>query len=116
MKNRPAPGHLKLRRMSIDTWRDHICFLHSECTAYPAPDYLGPNRVDISSGAEKIRARVNVVDDDRFVRHDEIGLSKRAYDESDLLEGPEITIERATPPDSLLVLRSKVAGKEFGLG
>ena len=116
MKNRPAPGHLKLRRMSIDTWRDHICFLHRDCTAYPAPDYLGPNRIDISSGAKKIRARVNVVDDDQFVRHDEIGLSKRAFDELGLLEGTEVTIERATPPDSLPELRSKVAGNELGLG
>lgn len=106
---------LKLRRVPIDTWRDHICFLHRDCSAYPAPDYLGPNKVDIVNGTDEIRARVNVLDDDRVVAPDEIGLSRHAFDELGLPEGTWVTLERAAPPDSLNMLRGKVAGGELGL-
>ena len=101
--------------MPVDTWRDHICFLHRDCTVYPAPDYLGPNKVDIACGSAEIRARVNVLDDDQVVGRDEIGLSQYAFDTLGLPEGTEVTLERATPPDSLSILRGKVAGSELGM-
>ena len=66
--------------MPVDTWRDHICFLHRDCTVYPAPDYLGPNKVDIACGSAEIRARVNILDDDQVIGRDEIGLSQYAFD------------------------------------
>ena len=110
-----VPKRLKLRRVPIDTWRDHICFLHRDCTAYPAPDYLGPSKVDIAAGQDEIRARVNLLDDDRVVGPDEIGLSRHAYNELGLPEGTWVTLERAAPPDSLDMLRGKVAGGELGL-
>jgi len=113
--SRAGPGRLKLRCVPIDTWHDYICFLHRDCTAYPAPDYLGPSKVDISAGADEIRARVNVVDDDRVVGRDEIGLSKHAFDAFGLPEGAEVMLKRAAPPDSLGTLRGKVAGGELGL-
>ena len=101
--------------MPVDTWRDHICFLHRDCTVYPAPDYLGPNKVFIACGSAEIRVRVNVLDDDQVIGRDEIGLSQYAFDTLGLPEGTEVTLERATPPDSLSILRGKVAGSELGM-
>ena len=110
---RSIPGRLKLRRIAIDTWRDYICFLHRDCATYPASDYLGPNKVDIFTGTEEIRARVNVVDDEQTIGRDEVGLSSHAFDALGLPEGTEVMLERASPPDSLSMLRSKVAGGEL---
>lgn len=107
------PGKLFVRHVAIDTWRDHICFLRRDCTAYPAPDYLGPNKVAIKGGAFEIRARVNVLDDDRVVGRDEIGLSRDAFDALGLPEGAKVTLERASPPDSVGTLRNKVGGGEL---
>jgi thymidine phosphorylase len=112
---RSIPGRLKVRLMRIDTWRDNICFLHRDCAAYPAPDYLGPGKIDIFTDSASIRARVNLTDDAKIVGRDEIGLSKYAFEQLGLPEGTEVMLERTPAPESLPALRGKVAGEELSL-
>ncbi len=112
---RSVPGRLKIKRIPIDTWRDNICFLHRECTAYSASDYLGPSKVDIFSSTVSIQARVNLIDDDRIIERTEIGLSYHTLEQLGLPEGAEVMLERPPPPASLPALRGKIAGEELSL-
>ncbi len=110
-----VPSVLKVRQMPIDTWRDNICFLHRECSAYSAPDYLGPNKVEIFSGTASVQARVNLLDDDRMIGRDEIGLSYYTLEQLGLPEGADVLLERPPPPKSLSALRSKISGMALSL-
>lgn len=104
------PKLLRVRRVPIDTWRENICFLHSDCPILRAEDYLGAGKVDILHETSSIRAKVNVVRSDDLIEPGQIGLSIGAFDQLGLAEGSEIFIERTPLPDSLSALRSKVAG------
>lgn len=110
---RPA---LALKRMPIDSWNDDVAFLHRRCRGYRAESYLGPGKVEVHGGGRVATARVNVVEDDRILAADEIGLSRRAFERLGLPEGAPVGIERARRPASLDALRAKVAGRALDPG
>ncbi len=109
-----AGRDLKLRCVDIDTWRQSICFLHEDCIAYTASEYLGPGKVDVLAGRESIRAHVNVVRDEALVAPGELGLSRHAFEMLGVPEGTRVEIERTPSPESRMALRSKIQGNALG--
>ena len=103
-------AELRLRCMPIDTWHENICFLNRNCSAYLAEDYLGGGKVDVLGASSSVRAKVNLIDDNRLIDFDQIGLSLHAFEELGLAEGSNVTIERTPSPKSIKALRAKVAG------
>ncbi len=107
------PKRLRLRRVAIDSWRENICFLHTDCPLFRAEDYLGSGKVDILNERSSIRAKVNVVNGPGLIETDEIGLSLGAFDQLALAEDDEVIIERTPLPESLSALRSKISGDKL---
>jgi len=109
--NSAIPHWLKLKSVPIDTWRENICFLHKQGTAFRSEDYLGPGKVDVLNDKGSIRAKINVVAGSGFLAHDEIGLSTAAFEKLGMPEGTLLTLERTPSPESLAALRTKISGK-----
>lgn len=110
-------GHLqpplRLRALSIDSWRDHVAYLPAHSTAVAAADYLGPGRIDIAGGGRSIRAAVHVIDDAERLAGAEIGLSRSAFAALGLAEGTPVRIQRTPSPASTKALRAKIRGEEL---
>ncbi|HEV2677070.1 MAG TPA: phosphonate metabolism protein/1,5-bisphosphokinase (PRPP-forming) PhnN [Aliidongia sp.] len=105
------PRRLVVRAVAIDTWRENFAYLHSECTAVVASEYLGPSFIDIVAGARSIRARVHLTDRHDIVEPSEIGLSGQAFAALGVPEGTPVLVERMPTPDSLDLLRRKIQGQ-----
>src|SRR5574343_1179877 len=81
------PPLLKLRRVGIDTYRENVAYLHRDCAVYRAEGFQALSKVEVRANGKRILASLNVVDDDRIVGCNELGLSEDAFAQLDVEEG-----------------------------
>jgi len=101
---------LRLRRVDIDTYQENVVFMHRNCETYRAEGFRALNKVVVSAGGHRIYAVLNVVDDEKIVATDEIGLSEQAFDQLEIESGTPVTVEHAETPPSMEAVRHKIAG------
>lgn len=104
---------LKLRRIAIDTYRENVAFLSRRCPLYRAEDFQALAKIEVNCGGRRILATLNIVDDDAILGPDQLGLSEQSFRHLDQAEGAAVTIEHATPPDSMDLVRAKIQGREL---
>ena len=112
-KTKIGNGKLKLRRISIDTYRENVAYLHRECAVYRAEGFQALSKVKICAGNHRILAVLNVVDDDNIVSAGQLGLSEEAYAKLSIREGRNVTIEHAEPAESMNAVRRKIGGERL---
>jgi thymidine phosphorylase len=115
---RPETGkrELGLRRVAIDTYRENVAYLHRDCELYRAEGFQALSKVEISNNGKHILAVLNVVDDERIVHADQLGLAEQAFDQLGLAEGTQVQIDHAEPPASMEAVRRKMRGERLDLG
>ena len=104
---------LSLRRLGIDTYRENVAYLHRECNLYRAEGFQALSKVKICADGKRILAVLNVVDDERIVTPDELGLSEEAFVRLGTAEGNLVTVEHAEPPASMNAVRRKIGGERL---
>ncbi|MES2974814.1 MAG: thymidine phosphorylase family protein [Pseudomonadota bacterium] len=109
-----ASPALALRRVAIDTWRENVAYLHRDCSVYRAEGFQALSKVEISAGARKILATLNVVDDADIVGCGEVGLSEDAFAQLGLQAGEGASVSQAEPPQSMQALHRKIGGERLG--
>ncbi|GIX31588.1 MAG: putative thymidine phosphorylase [Porticoccaceae bacterium] len=109
MARRPRET-LRLRRVAIDTYRENVAYLHRDCHLYKAEGFQALNKIEVRCGRHLILAVLNVVDDERLVAPDELGLSEQAFADLGLAEGARVAINHAPPPQSMEYVREKLRG------
>ncbi|MGR7995199.1 phosphonate metabolism protein/1,5-bisphosphokinase (PRPP-forming) PhnN [Xanthobacter sp. ZOL 2024] len=102
---------LRVKAVAIDSWHDNIAYLHKDCRAVPAEEFLGPGRIDVRGNGASVRARVHVTDRSDIVGPNEVGLSQHAFEELALPEGASVEVERTPTPASMDALRAKIRGE-----
>ena len=114
---------LRLKRIAIDTYHENVAYLGRDCTDYRAESFQALSKIEITPNhdhrrrkggtgkAKKIFAVLNIIDDDRLLGPEELGLSEQAFDLLGLDEGHEVDIAQATPPASLDGVRDKIRGE-----
>ncbi len=121
---RPAPQapRLAVRRVGIDTYRENVAYLHRDCAIVSAEGFQALSKVEISANNDPtgngrtVAAVLNVVDDERIVGSDELGLSEQAFAQLGLAEGSQASIAHAEPPASMHALRHKIGGERLARG
>lgn len=111
-----ADGALRLRRLGIDTYRENVAYLHRDCAVYHAAGFQALTKVQVSADGRRILAVLNVADDARIVKPNELGLSEQAFGQLGLREGSLATVSHAEPPSSMDAVRRKVAGERLSEG
>lgn len=106
-------GHLKLRQVAIDTYRENVAFLHRDCEVYRAEGFQALSKIQISQDGKSILAVLNVVDDASIVAPGELGLSQQAFSQINLKEGTHVHVDHAEPPGSMDAIRRKIAGQRL---
>lgn len=104
---------LSIRRVAIDTYREHVAYLHRDCTAVRAEGFQALSKVEVSGNGSTILAVLNIVDDTAIVGPDELGLSEEAFAGLKLPAGHAVRLQHAEPPASIAALHRKIAGERL---
>lgn len=104
---------LKIKNIPINADREVIAYLSANCSTYPADEFPPLTRIEIIDGDRRLSATVHLVDDPLLVGHDQIGLSRAAFEALGAREGATVTIEHRRRPASQDGLRRKIAGGEL---
>ena len=104
---------LSIRRVAIDTFREHVAYLHRDCTAVRAEGFQALSKVEVSGNGAAILAVLNVVDDECIIGPTELGLSEEAFASLGLPAGHAASLQHAEPPASIAALHRKIAGERL---
>lgn len=107
------PFPLSLRRVAVDTYRENVAYLHRDCEIYRAEGFQALAKVEVRANGRRILATLNVVDDPRIVRCNEVGLSIDAFAQMGVENGHPALIAQAEPPTSIPALHRKIAGERL---
>ncbi|MAT51689.1 MAG: thymidine phosphorylase [Porticoccaceae bacterium] len=108
--NNLATETLSLKRVAIDTYHEHVAFMHRDCPAYKAEGFQALSKIEVQQNGRRILAVLNVVDDDCIVSPTELGLSEEAFRHLELDEQTPVRVNHAEPPHSMEYVRQKLAG------
>ncbi|MCL4744354.1 MAG: phosphonate metabolism protein/1,5-bisphosphokinase (PRPP-forming) PhnN [Burkholderiaceae bacterium] len=104
-----AARELHVVRYPVDTWRDSVAYLPPD-SVVGAQDFLRAERVEITAGTHSLRSSVHVTRTEPLLAEDEIGLSRRAFEDLGVPEGARVAIRRMSAPSSRDALRAKLRG------
>ena len=101
---------LRLKAVAIDTYHENVAYLARACPLYRAQEFLALSKIEIAASGRRILATLNIVDDERLLAPDELGLAQQSFRLLGLPEGTPVEITHASPPASLDHVRAKIAG------
>jgi thymidine phosphorylase len=102
---------LKIRRIPLDTLRENVAILASDCAALRPEAFQAFKRLEIVHDGRSIIASLDISHDPSLVGPEEIGLAEPAFRRLGLPEGTLITIMPARRPQSLEYVRTKITGE-----
>lgn len=109
----PHPAHqLTVRRLGVDTYREPVVFMRSDCAVCRSEGFEALSRVTLSVGERSILATINVVNGD-LVERRTVGLSEAAWLQLGAHEGELATLSHAPPVESFARVRGKLYGGRF---
>ncbi len=104
---------LTLRRLGIDTQREHVVYMHRDCPVCRAEGFVAQARVQVALQGRRIVATLAVVDSD-LITPGQAGLSAGAWAALGASEGDTVAVTHAPTLDSLSDLRAKIYGHRLG--
>ena len=104
---------LKLKPVAIDTHLENVVYLNRDCPIYRIEGFQALSKIDVISGAHRITATLNVVDDPYIVGQNEIGLSEDAFKRFGLVAGAMTRVRHAEKPASIGALFRKINGERL---
>ena len=112
MKTEQHHNHLKLKRLGIDTYRENIVFVRSDCNICISEGSALPTRVLVAHKNKNIVATLAAVHSN-ILNHGEGSLSEIAFKRLEVKETDSITVSHLLPIDSLSDVRSKIYGNKL---
>lgn len=105
---------LKLKSVGLDTQRENVVLIARLCRDFRAEEHQAYRKVEIAGpGGRQLLATLAIVDDERIVGRDELGVTKTAFRRLGLPAGTPVSITPASPPHSLEAVRSKIRGHAY---
>ncbi|MGJ1446997.1 thymidine phosphorylase family protein [Sphingobacterium spiritivorum] len=103
---------LKIKNLGIDTYRENIIYMRSDCDVCLSEGFTALTRVVVHFDNESIIATLNVVYNE-LLKHGEAGLSIAAAQRLGVSEGDAIIVSHLQPIASIGLIRSKMYGNEL---
>lgn len=101
---------LTLKYLPIKSFNENIAFLHKDCIAYRVDELNQLTKIEIHGGVKTVYAFLQIVDDAKLVKPNEIALNFEAFDMINLPDGAKVSITIAQQPPSLNSIKRKIAG------
>ena len=107
------PAHLHLRRLGIDTYREHVIYMRADCHVCLSEGFAARSRVRVSVNGMSLLATLNVVHSD-LLGSDEAGLSEVAWRTLGAREGDKVDVKHPHTIESERFIRAKAYGERLG--
>ena len=101
---------LTLKHLKINSFNENLAYMHRDCIAYKLDDICSLVKIEVHGGMRTIYAFLQIVDDDKVVKPDELALNTEAFEQINLPEGAKVSITLSAPPPSLTSIKRKIAG------
>lgn len=107
-----APSRLTLRRIGIDTYREHIIYMRADCHICQSEGFAARSRVHVSANGRSLLATLNVIHSDLLAPED-AGLSESAWEALAARDGDIIEVQHPEPVASESFIRAKAYGERL---
>ena len=101
---------LTLKHLKINSFNENLAYMHRDCIAYKIDDINALVKIEVHGGMRTIYAFLQIVNDDKVVKPDELALNTEAFEQIGLPEGAKVSITLSAPPPSLTSIKRKIAG------
>lgn len=101
---------LNLKHIAVSSFNENIAFVHKDCVAYKVDDIKTITKVEIHGGVRPVYAFLQVVDDAKIVKPNEVALNTEAFNQINLPEGANVSMTLAPTAPSLAFVKKKIAG------
>ncbi len=109
MENAERIHTLTVRSVGIETYRENIIFMRSDCDVCRSEGFKALTRIIVRHRGKAIIATLNVVHS-TMISTIEAGLSEEAMTRLGVIEGDIISVAHLHPVQSLRLIRSKIYG------
>lgn len=103
---------LQLKKLGIDTYREAVIYMRSDCHVCSSEGFEVPSRIRVSLKGRYILATVNTIENS-LLKQGEASLSKYAWKLLNAQEGDEVSLSHPKPLQSISFVRSKVYGHDL---
>lgn len=103
------PDTLTFKPLGIDTWQEHVIYMHPDCAVCRAEGFSVQARVEVRIGQRSLIATLNLVGAGLLETH-EASLSVTAAESLMARPGDIVTVSHAPALDSLRAVRAKIYG------
>ena len=107
-----SPSQLIAHRMGIDTYREHVIYMRSDCHVCQSEGFAARSRLRVSANDKSVLATLNVVHGGLIAR-EQAGLSEAAWQMLGTEEGSVVEIRHPEPVTSESFVRAKAYGKRL---
>ena len=107
-----SPSRLTLRRLGIDTYQEHIVYMHADCDVCQSEGFVARSRVRVGINGKSLLATLNVIRTDLLAAA-EASLSEAAWKLLDVRDGDVITVTHPDPVESESFVRAKAYGERL---
>ena len=101
---------LILKHIPIRSFNENIAYINKDCSIYKVDNIKTLTRVEIHGGKKPVFAFLQVVENSKIIRPDELGLNSEAFEQIELSEGSKITLTLTPSAQSLQAVKRKIAG------
>lgn len=106
---------LTLKYLPIKSFNENVAYLHRQCPLYDLDGIRALTKVEIHGGSMPICACLNIVDDQRMVKSNEIALNYEAFKALGLPDGANVSVIFPEAPQSLAYIKKKIQGNTLSL-
>lgn len=107
-----GPSRLKLRRLGIDTYREHVIYMRSDCHVCRSEGFAARSRIHVAANGASLIATLNVIHSD-LLSSEEAGLSEAAWQALGAQEGDLVALKHPEPVASEGFVRAKAYGERL---
>ncbi|MEQ1613779.1 MAG: thymidine phosphorylase family protein [Hyphomicrobiaceae bacterium] len=107
-----SPSRLTLRRLGIDTYREHIVYMRADCHVCQSEGFVARSRVRVAANGKSLLATLNVIRTD-LLGLEEASLSEAAWSQLGARNRDIIEVTHAEPVASESFVRAKAYGERL---
>ena len=101
---------LALKHIPVCSFDENVAYLNKDCSIYKIDNIKSLTRVEIHGGKNPVYAFLQLVEGNKIVKPNELGLNSEAFEKLGVPEGTKVSLSLATPAPSLAAVKRKVSG------